>query len=86
MKYLLDDISTYKENKSKTFVSLNEQKRKIEKEKKDQKEFERTGSKQDSIRTELLDGEIPVTNKVKNDFILDETARILSDLITLTIG
>ena len=83
---LLDDISTYKENKSKTFVSLNEQKRKIEKEKKDQKEFERTGSKQDSISTELLDGEIPVTNKVKNDFILDETARILSDLITLTIG
>ena len=84
-KYLLEDISIYKENKSKTFISLNEEIRKKEKEKEEQRKFERSGKIQEETKTELLEDEIPVKSESK-DYILDETARIISDFIILTIG
>ena len=38
-KYLIEDIETYNENKKKTFVSLKEDVRKLEKEKEEQKKI-----------------------------------------------
>lgn len=84
-KYLLEDISIYKENKIKTFISLNEEIRKKEKEKEEQRKFERSGKIQEETKTELLEDEIPVKSESK-DYILDETARIITDFIILTIG
>ncbi|MFZ1519794.1 MAG: carboxy terminal-processing peptidase [Ignavibacteriaceae bacterium] len=84
-KYLLEDIAIYKENKNKTFISLNEVVRKQEKENEEQRKFERNGKIQDETNTELLNEEVPVKNDSK-DYIIDETARILSDFIILSIG
>ena len=84
-KYLLEDIAIYKENKNKTFISLNEDVRKQEKEKEEQRKFERNGKIQVETNTELLNEEVPI-KKDRKDYIIDETARILSDFIILTIG
>jgi carboxyl-terminal processing protease len=85
-QYLIEDIKIYNENKKKTYISLKEDVRKIEKEKEEQKKFERDGKKQEETGTELLNDEIPVTKSEKKDYILDESANILSDLILLTVG
>ena len=85
-QYLSEDIKTYNENKKKTFISLKEDVRKIEKEKEEQKKFEREGKIQGDTGTELLNDEIPVTKSDSKDYILDESAKILSDLILLTVG
>jgi carboxyl-terminal processing protease len=85
-QYLLEDIELYKENKEKTFLSLNEDIRKKEKEKEEQRKFEREGKIQDQEGTELLDEETPQIKNKRNDYLLEESAKILSDLILLTIG
>lgn len=85
-KYLLEDINIYKENKKKTFISLNEEKRKKEKDKEDQRKLERNGKTQDESETELIDNEVPTIKKDKKDFILDETAKVLSDYILMSVG
>lgn len=79
-QYLLEDIKEYKENKSKDFISLNESVRKLEKEKSEMKKLERN---EDS---DIDDDEISVKKKDTKDYILDETAKILSDYIILSIG
>jgi len=83
-KYLLSDIADYKENKQKKTISLNESSRRIEKEKSDSKKLERNGGAE--LESEISDDEIQVDKKDKKDFILDETAKILSDYIILTVG
>jgi len=83
---LIEDITIYKENKKKTFISLNEEIRKQEKKKEEQREIERDGIAQEQSKTELLDEEIPVVKKDKKDYILDETAKIISDYILMSIG
>ncbi len=85
-KYLIEDIATYNENKKKTFISLKEDVRKLEKEKEEQRKFEREGNIQEETGTELLEDEIPVTKTDNKDYLLDETAKVLSDFILLTIG
>ena len=85
-QFLKEDIETYIENKKKTFISLKEDIRKTEKEKEEQKKFERESKIQDESGTELLGDELPVTKPDQKDYILDESAKILSDLIILTIG
>ncbi len=85
-KYLLEDINIYKENKKKTFISLNEEKRKVEKDKEEQRKFERDGKTQGESETELIDDEVPTVKKDKKDFILDETAKVLSDYILMSVG
>ena len=85
-KYLVEDINIYKENKKKTFISLNEEKRKVEKDKEEQRKLDRDGKTQDESETELIDGEIPTVKNDKKDFILDETAKILSDYILMSVG
>lgn len=83
-EYLKEDIKNYQENKLKNSISLNEATRKIEKEKEEQKKFERTGKIEEKNNIELVDEEVPVTDSKKKDFILEEAGRILSDLVVLT--
>ncbi len=85
-EFLNEDIRIYQENKLKESISLNEDKRKIEKEDEEQRKSDRNAEIISNSDIELLDGEIPVTNNQKKDFILDETGKILSDLILLTSG
>lgn len=85
-QYLLEDINIYKENKKKTFISLNEEIRKQEKQKDEQRKLERDGKTEEQVDAELLDEEIPVIKKDKDDYILNETAKIITDYILMTIG
>ncbi|MCZ7611254.1 MAG: carboxy terminal-processing peptidase [Ignavibacterium sp.] len=85
-EFLKEDIKIYQENKLKESISLNEDKRKIEKENEERRKSDRNAEIISNSDIELLDGEIPVTNNQKKDFILDETGKILSDLILLTSG
>lgn len=79
---LIEEIKIYKENKNKNYLSLNEDVRRKEKEKDDQKKFENN----DQQDVDLIDGELPVNKNSDKDYILNETARILSDYIMLTVG
>lgn len=83
---LIEDIGIYKENKKKTSISLNEEIRKQEKQKDEQRKLERDGETPEQNETELLDDEIPVIKAEKNDYILNETAKIISDYILMSIG
>ncbi|HQJ45942.1 MAG TPA: carboxy terminal-processing peptidase, partial [Ignavibacteriaceae bacterium] len=83
-EHLNEDILIYQENKLKTSISLNEEKRIIEKEKEEQRKSDRIVDSEVNQDVELLDEEVRVTDNKKNDFILDETGRILSDLILLS--
>jgi carboxyl-terminal processing protease len=85
-QYLIEDIEIYKENKKKTFISLNEEIRKQEKEKEELRKLERKGTTENQADTELMDEEIPVTRKDNNDYILEETAKIISDFIIMSVG
>lgn len=86
-KNLIEDIEIYKQNKSKTSLSLNENVRKKEKEEEEQRKLERKTDNLENTDVELLDEEIPVTNKTdKKDYLLEETARILADFIILGVG
>ncbi len=79
---LIEEIKIYKENKNKNYLSLNEDVRSKEKEKDDQKKFENN----DQQDVDLIDGELPVNKNSDKDYILNETAKILSDYIMLTVG
>ena len=83
---LLEDISIYKENKKKTFISLNEEIRKQEKEKEDQRKLDRDSKNQGQTETGLLDEEVPVIKVDNNDYMLNETAKIISDYILMSVG
>jgi carboxyl-terminal processing protease len=83
---LLEDINIYKENKKKTFISLNEKIRKEEKEKEELRKLKKDGKNPEQSDTEILDEEVPVLKVDKNDYILDETAKIISDYILMTVG
>ncbi|MDY0083508.1 MAG: carboxy terminal-processing peptidase, partial [Ignavibacteriaceae bacterium] len=85
-EYLQEDIKIYQENKLKYFISLNEDERRFEKEKEEQRKSDRDVNTDVDQEVELLDEEVKVTNNQKKDFILDETGRILSDLILLSSG
>jgi carboxyl-terminal processing protease len=83
---LLEDINIYKENKKKTFISLNEKIRKEEKEKEEVRKLKRDGKNPEQSGTELIDEEVPVLKVDKNDYILNETAKIISDYILMSVG
>ncbi len=84
--YLLEDINIYKENKEKTFISLNEDIRKKEKELDEQRKFDRENKRHGLHEVELLNDEVPNLSKDKKDYLLEESAKIISDFIMLTIG
>jgi len=82
--YLLEDIDEYKTNKLKDYISLNETIRKNEKEKSEQKKLERNENV--TIENDINDDEVIEKKKNEKDYILNETANILSDFIILSIG
>lgn len=84
--YLLEDIQIYKQNKEKTYISLNEDIRKKEKELDEQRKFDRENKRQGVQEVELLNDELPHISKDKKDYLLEESAKIISDFIMLTIG
>jgi carboxyl-terminal processing protease len=83
-QFLLEDIEEYKENKNKTSLSLNESVRKIEKEKAEEKKLNRNEDVQ--IETDINDDEVLEVKKEDKDYILDETTKILTDYILLSVG
>ncbi len=85
--YLIEDINIYKENMKKPFISLNEVVRKKEKDEEEQRKFERENERRKLLGLDLIDKkEVPEIKSDKKDFLLDETAKILSDYIMLTVG
>ena len=81
---LIEDIEDYKLNKNKTSISLKEDVRIIEKEKEELKKLNR--NENTSIDSEIIEDEVPIKKEKSKDYILDETAKILTDFILLTIG
>lgn len=86
-EYLLDQINEYRENRNKTRISLNLEVRRQEKEADEERKFNRENELRKKKGFKLLDkGEIPDDKLDKTDYILNESAKVLSDLINLTIG
>jgi len=78
-------MKSQRENK---IVSLNEEKRKKEKEELEEKRFQRENERRSKQGLKLLEKGEKVTDEEnkKSDFLLDEGANILADLISLTTG
>lgn len=83
---LIQDINEYNINKNKTYVSLNENVRKKEKEDAEQKKLQRDIENKNDQNLELLDNETPKIKSDQKDYILDETAKIVADFILLSVG
>lgn len=84
--YLNDDIEEYHEATSKKSISLNEETRKKEKDEADEKKFQRENERRKNKGLKLLEkGETPTDNQKVSDPMLEETAKIVADLIK-TIG
>jgi len=86
--YLEEDIKEYREANEKSYVSLNEEVRKKEKDEQEEKKFQRENARRQLKGLKLLKkGETPAeVDSTKNDPILNESAHILADLIKLEIG
>ncbi len=83
--YLVEDIKTYQDNKKKSYISLNEDIRKKEKDEEEQKKFERENARRKTLGLKLIEKEeVSEIKPDKKDYLLDETAKILSDYILLT--
>ncbi len=84
---ILEDIGEYKEAKAEKYISLNESIRKKEKEDDDNKRFERENERRKNKGLKLLEkGETNLNKDKNNDPYLNETGRILADLIKLSAG
>jgi carboxyl-terminal processing protease len=82
--YLLEDIEKYKESKEKKRISLNESVRKKEREAEEEKDFQRENKRREKLGLKLLKkGETATDMPKEKDFMIDESARILSDFIAL---
>jgi carboxyl-terminal processing protease len=87
-EYFHEDIEEYKESIKDNFVSLNEDVRRKEKEEREEKRFQRENERRKIKGLKLLDkGEIPPEDeRINNDPFLNESAHIIADFISLTIG
>jgi len=85
--FLDEDIQLYKDSKSKKFISLNEKIRRQEKEESDERSFQRENERRKLKGLTLLKkGEVDTTkNEKESDPILDESGKVLVDLISLSI-
>ena len=85
--YLLEDIQDSKEDRNRNQVSLNEEVRKKEMEKEEKKKFQRENERRKVKGIELLNKVEEIKeSSAPDDLYLDESARILADLIVLSIG
>lgn len=86
-QYRLEDIEEYKENKKKTAFSLNEDVRKNEREKAEAKKKERDEARKNKTEIKVVDkSEVNAEETTLDDYQLEESGRILADLITLKYG
>lgn len=86
-QYLIDQIKEYRESRNQTIVSLNEEVRRKQKEADEERKFQRENELRKKKGLKLLDkGEIPDDKLDNTDYILNESAKILSDYILLSIG
>lgn len=86
--YLREDIEEYKKSVEDNFLSLNEEVRRKEKEEKEEKRFQRENERRKLKGLKLLEkGETPSDDEIiNNDPYLLESANIIADYISLTIG
>ncbi|MDO8549738.1 MAG: carboxy terminal-processing peptidase [Ignavibacteria bacterium] len=85
--YLLEDIQNSKEDRNRNQISLNEEVRKKEMEKEEEEKFQRENERRKVKGIELLNkGEEIKESSAPDDLYLDESAKILADLIVLSIG
>lgn len=86
--YIMEEITEYKESLNDNFISLNEEVRRKEKEDREEKRFIRENERRKIKGLKLLaKGETPADDETDNvDPYLNESANILADLITLSIG
>jgi len=86
--YIREDIEEYKKSIKNNFVSLNEIVRRKEKGEREEKRFQRENERRKIKGLKLLDkGEIPPEDeKINNDPYLIESAHIITDFISLSIG
>ncbi len=87
-EYFREDIEEYKNSIKDNFVSLNEDVRRKEKEEREEKRFQRENERRKIKGLKLLDkGEIPPEDeKINNAPFLNESAHIIADFISLSIG
>ncbi|WP_337866770.1 carboxy terminal-processing peptidase [Ignavibacterium sp.] len=86
-QYLIDQIKQYRETRNRSLVSLNDEVRHKQKEADEEIKFQRQNELRKKKGLKLLDkGEIPDEKTDNTDYILNESAKILSDYILLTIG
>ena len=87
-EYFREDIEEYKKSIEDSFVSLNEDVRRKEKEEREEKRFQRENERRKINGLRLLDkGEIPPEDeKINNDPFLNESAHIIADFISISIG
>jgi carboxyl-terminal processing protease len=87
LQYYLEDVEESKINREKKLFSLNIDKRKIEREKAEQKRKLRDEARQKNSEMTISDKEeVSVRNIKIDDPLLEETGHILADLIILSIG
>jgi carboxyl-terminal processing protease len=84
-QFLNEDIEDYKESRSDKYISLNAKVRENEKEANEEKEFQRENERRAIKGLKLLDkSEIPEVKEDDDDIFLNETAMIVTDMISLS--
>ncbi len=87
LQYLLEDIEEIKINREKKSFSLNEEKRKSQREIAKKKRELRDEARQKNSEIEIVDKkEVEVRNIKVDDPLLEEAGHILANLILMTIG
>lgn len=86
--YIREDIKEYKESKNDLFVSLNEEVRKTEKDEREERKFQRENERRKVKGLKLLEkGETPPEKEEEPvDPFLMESAHIITDMVSLTVG
>lgn len=85
--YLLEDLAAEKKERDQKFISLNESVRKKEKEKDEEEKFQRENERRKAKGIKLLEkGEKVEKSSAPDDLYLEETGRVLANLIAVSVG
>src|SRR5690554_1759868 len=85
--YLMDDIEEMKLAKERNLISLNEEVRRKEMKEEEEEKFRRENERRKVKGIKLLDkGEEIKESSAPDDLYLEESARILADLVAMTVG
>jgi carboxyl-terminal processing protease len=85
--YLLEDLASEKKERDQKLISLNEDVRKKEKKKEEEEKFQRENERRKAKGIKLLQkGEKVEKSSAPDDLYLDETGRVLANLIAVSVG